>query len=64
MAEFIDYETCKYFVAEDDTPWHSDIFDHPSYKYYCTKTGEKREIYFPSGQCLRCIKNNRNKKVE
>ena len=47
MAEFIDYETCKYFVAEDNTSWHNDVFDHPSYKYYCTKTGEKREIYFP-----------------
>lgn len=26
---------CKNLKIEDVTPWHSDVFDHPDYKYTC-----------------------------
>ena len=26
---------CKYFENIDVTPWHADIFDHPSYQSFC-----------------------------
>jgi hypothetical protein len=51
----INYEDCKYFVHEDVTPWHNDVYDHPSYKTYCTKSGEKRLLIYPEGQCKRCM---------
>lgn len=44
----VDYEKCKYFVSEDVTGWHNDVYDHPSYKNYCTRTGEKVELILPS----------------
>ena len=50
----MNYEECKYYEYEDVTDWHNDVFDHPSYKSYCTKTGEKRELCVPSRQCQRC----------
>ena len=34
-------DDCKYLKIEDVTPWHSDIFDHPSYEYTCKLTGRK-----------------------
>lgn len=48
----MNYEKCPFFSAEDTTPWHSDVFDHPDYTYYCTKSGKKKEIH-PFG-CSRC----------
>ena len=53
MSEF-NYEECEHFLQEDVTPWHGDVFDHPSYKTYCTKDGEKKELIYPEGQCRRC----------
>ena len=43
---------CKYFSYEDTTPWHSDVFDHPDYEYYCLKNEKKKEIF--SWTCLKC----------
>ena len=43
---------CIYFNYEDTTPWHSDVFDHPDYKYYCVRNTKKKEI-FPWA-CLNC----------
>lgn len=34
-------EDCNNLIIEDITPWHSDIFDHPDYKYVCSITGKE-----------------------
>ena len=26
---------CQHFESIDITPWHSDVFDHPSYQSFC-----------------------------
>ena len=39
---------CKNLRTEDVTPWHSDVFDHPDYKYTCKLSG--KEVI----PCLRC----------
>lgn len=44
---------CKYFKAEDVTSWHGDVFDHPDYKYYCTRQDKIKEI-FP-WTCSKCL---------
>ena len=41
----IDYENCEFFLQEDVTPWHGDVFDHPSYKTFCTKGGERKNWF-------------------
>ena len=43
---------CKYLKIEDTTPWHGDVFDHPTYKYYCVKNGKK--LIFGILQCHKC----------
>ena len=43
---------CKYHKIEDVTSWHGDIFDHPDYKYYCTRQDKTKEIF--SWTCLYC----------
>lgn len=43
---------CKYRKIEDITPWHGDIFDHPNYKYYCTRQDKTKEIF--SWTCFKC----------
>ena len=48
---------CKYLKIEDVTPWHGDVFDHPSYKYYCTKKNE--DLPFGILQCHKCTKYDR-----
>ena len=50
----MDREKCKYFLVEDVTPWHGDVFDHPSYEDYCTKDGEKKELCWAEHQCGKC----------
>lgn len=55
------YEDCKNFLQEDVTPWHGDVFDHPEYKFFCTKGGNKKELIFPEGQCRRCMEANNKK---
>lgn len=54
MDSFKDYTDCKYFESEDTSGWHSDVFDHPDYTNYCTKTGVKRELRHASIQCNKC----------
>lgn len=48
---------CKNLIAEDITSWHSDIFDHPDYKYTCKLKGRK---VIP---CIHC-KNKKCKNYE
>lgn len=52
----MDRENCKYYVVEDVTAWHSDVFDPPNYKYFCNYNNEMKELIFPIGQCVRCKK--------
>lgn len=37
---------CKNIKVEDITPWHSDVFDHPDYRYVCELTGEEVIPYY------------------
>ena len=37
---------CKNLKKEDTTSWHSDVFDHPCYKYICKLSGEEVLTYF------------------
>ena len=52
-------EDCEYLKTEDITPWHSDVFDHPNYKYICNKIG--REI-IPFIHCKKCKESNKEGK--
>lgn len=56
----VEYENCEYFLSEDVTGWHNDVYDHPSYKTYCTKGGKKRELVLPCNQCKRCMESGKN----
>lgn len=47
----MDYEKCPYFRAED-TGNCNDIYDHPSYKYFCSL--KKKKIEFPFLTCKKC----------
>lgn len=44
---------CKKLKAEDITPWHGDVFDHPEYKYICTESGREviPYIHCNKGRC-------------
>ena len=55
----MDYEDCEYYLQKDVTPWHGDVFDHPEYKFFCTKSGEERELIYPEGQCRRCKESSK-----
>ena len=55
----MEYENCKYYTVEDTTPWHGDVFDHPDYKYFCSKDGKMKEI-IPFISCRKCINKSRN----
>ena len=37
----VDTEDCNNLIIEDIAPLHSDIFDHPDYKYVCSITGKE-----------------------
>lgn len=50
----MDYESCKYFIKNDVTPYHGDAYDHPSYRTACTKSGTPRTLPCPVTQCARC----------
>lgn len=54
----MDYENCEYYLQKDVTPWHSDVFDHPTYKCFCIKNGKEKELIYPEGQCRRCQQKN------
>lgn len=54
MDSFKDYTDCKYFESEYTGDWHSDVYDHPDYTNYCTRTGEKRKLWCAGIQCNRC----------
>lgn len=45
---------CKYLKIKDVTTWHGDVFDHPTYKYYCAKKNNKEVLYLI---CIRCKDN-------
>ena len=49
---WIEKERCPYFSAEDTTPWHGDVVDHPSYDYFCSRSGVKKQVY--GIHCYRC----------
>lgn len=51
MKVIMDNE-CKYLKIEDTTSWHGDVFDHPTYKYYCIK--KNKELSFGILQCHKC----------
>lgn len=41
---------CVHLKCEDASPWHSDVFDHPNYKYSCKKFNkELRSHYYCDG---------------
>ena len=56
----MEYENCKYYTVEATTPWHGDVFDHPEYKYFCSKNNQMKEIV-PFISCKRCINKSRNR---
>jgi hypothetical protein len=56
MEVIMDNE-CKYLKIEDVTLWHGDVFDHPSYEYYCTK--KNKDLPFGIFQCHKCTKYDR-----
>lgn len=41
---------CKYFEDIDVTPWHSDVFDHPSYQSFCHLKDKNIHRYW----CAKC----------
>lgn len=45
---------CKYLKIEDVTPWHGDVFDHPTYKYFCVE--KNKELLLGILQCRKCSK--------
>ena len=44
---------CKNLIIEDVTSWHSDVFDHPDYKYTCKLSGKEVIPYLNCNQ-TRC----------
>ena len=42
IQKYLPENRCKYFRKEEATTYHGDVFDHPSYRSYCVKNGEKR----------------------
>ena len=59
IQKYLPENRCKYFRKEEATTYHGDVFDHPSYRSYCVKNGEKKELIIPTQQCLRCQINQR-----
>lgn len=59
-SNHFDYTECEHFVQEDVTPWHGDVFNHPSYETYCIKDGQKKQLLLPERQCLRCYERRLN----
>ena len=53
---------CKYLKIEDITPWHGDVFDHPSYKYHYTE--KNKDLPFGILQCNKCTKYDRREDNE
>ena len=43
---------CKHYESIDVTPWHGDIFDHPSYQPFC----HLRKQNILRSLCTRCEK--------
>lgn len=44
---------CKNLIIKDITPWHSDIFDHPTYECTC-KLSKRKIIPLVHCNCARC----------
>lgn len=53
----MDFEDCEYFSCKliDD-----DIFGHPRYEYYCSRSGELKITY--GAVCIRCCKKRMEEK--
>lgn len=32
---------CIKLITEDNTPYHNDVFDHPTYRHTCKRTGKE-----------------------
>lgn len=47
---------CKYLEIEDATSCHSDVFDHPCYKYHCAE--KNKDLPFGIFRCHKCTKYN------
>lgn len=48
------YSQCKFYQQKNITPWHSDVFDHPTYKSICNRDNLEKELIYPEGQCEKC----------
>ena len=42
IQKYLPENRCKYFRKEEATTYHGNVFDHPSYRSYCVKNGEKK----------------------
>lgn len=53
----MDFEDCEYFSCKliDD-----DIFGHPRYEYYCSRSGELKITY--GIKCVRCYQRRMEEK--
>lgn len=50
--EIEDLKKCPHYSCEDVTSWHGDVFDHPTYQVFCSKSGKKKKIFHI--HCFRC----------
>ena len=39
---------CKYLERRDTSMFGSDVFDHPSYDFFCNRSGEPVEVFSPN----------------
>ena len=46
---------CKYLEWVDSTPWHGDVFDHPSYKSVCKLKKKDAHHFYSCSKCKDCI---------
>ena len=48
---------CKHLEWVDNTPWHGDIFDHPSYKSVCTLKEKDVHHFYTCSMCKEYVPN-------
>lgn len=48
MQKYLPENRCEHFRKEEVTTYHGDVFDHPVYRSYCVKNGEKKELIIPT----------------
>ena len=56
----MNYEDCIFYECKDVTSWHSDVFDHPNYEYYCHRSKKAVKI-IPYIHCKKCEYLAKNK---